>query len=80
MWIEEVGPEQLAEFLRHYYQALEVFRNRTEGKSCNETAHPGKNRLIAVAHLTLLGVESTKIEGARTREYFAKPGEAEWGC
>ena len=79
MWIEEVGPERSAEFLRHYYQALEVLRNSTAGVS-RHTEHPGKNELVAVAHLTLLGFHSTKNEGARSRKYFAKPGEAEWGC
>lgn len=80
MWIEEVGSERLADFLRHYYQALEVFRNSSKDSSRNEMAHSGENQLAAIAHLTLLGVSSTKNEGARSREYFAKPGEAEWGC
>ena len=80
MWIEEVGPERLAEFLRRYYQALDGFRNSSEDKSCNEAAQSGRKQLMAVAHLTLLGFDEGKNEGARKREYFAKPGEAEWGC
>ncbi len=79
MWIEEVGPERSAEFLRHYYQALEVLRNRSDNTSRNNAEHPGKNELVAVAHLTLLGFPPPRNEGARSRKYFAKPGEAEWG-
>jgi hypothetical protein len=38
-----------------------------------------KNRLVAAARLALLEVEVVPIERP-ARRYFAKPGEAEWGC
>ena len=80
MWIEEVPLERLAEFSQHYHQALEVLRKATESSSWKEMGKPEKNHLVAAAHLTLLGICSSKNKCAKSREYFAKPGEAEWGC
>ena len=80
MWIEEVPPERLAEFFHHYHQALEVLGKPSESASWKETAKPEKNRLVAVAHLTLLECDWTRDQSAKSRPYFAKPGEAEWGC
>lgn len=80
MWIEEIAPERLAEFLHHYHQALEVFGKGSESGSWKEMAKPEKNRLVAAARLTLLAFDSTKNQSSKSRPYFAKPGEAEWGC
>jgi hypothetical protein len=80
MRIEEVAPERLAEFFHHYHRALEVLRKRNGSGSWKETAEPEENRLVAAAHLTLLELDSTKKESAKSRQYFAEPGEAEWGC
>lgn len=80
MWIEEVAPERLEEFFYHYHRALEALGKRSESGSWKEMAKPEKNRLVAAAHLTLLGLDSSKNESAKPRRYFAEPGEAEWGC
>ena len=80
MWIEEAAPERLAEFLRHYHQALEAFGKGSESGSWKEMGKPEKNRLVAAAYLILLGLDSTRNESAKSRQYFAEPGEAEWGC
>jgi len=80
MWIEEVAPERLAEFFHHYRQALEVFGKQSKSDSWKEMAKPEKNRLVAAARLKLLELDSTKNERVKSRRYFAKPGEAEWGC
>jgi hypothetical protein len=79
MWIEEVAPERLAEFFHHHHKALEVFGKGTEDGSWKEMAKPEKNHLVAAARLILL-LDSTKKESAKSRQYFAEPGEAEWGC
>jgi len=83
MSIEEVSPERFAQLFHHYHQAL-----------ANEPEHPcnsrtkdewervpalEKSRLIAAARLALLEVEVVPTEH-KSRRYFAKPGEAEWGC
>jgi hypothetical protein len=80
MWIVEVAPERLAEFFRHYHKALEVFGKGSESGSWKEMATPEKNRLVAAAHLILLEFDLTKSKPAQSRQYFAEPGEAEWGC
>lgn len=80
MWIEEVAPERLAEFLRHYHQALEVSGEESESGSSEERARPEKNRLVAAAYLILLELDSTKNKPVKSRQYFSEPGEAEWGC
>jgi hypothetical protein len=79
MWIEEVAPERLAEFFDHYHKALEILGNGTEKGPWKEMAKPAKNRLVAAAHLILLE-DLTGNKPAKHRQYFAEPGEAEWGC
>jgi hypothetical protein len=39
-----------------------------------------RRRLVAAARLTLLELTSTVGKEKHERRYFAKPGEAEWGC
>ena len=80
MWIEDVGPEQFAEFFHHYHRALEVFCKPSETGSSKKTPLAEENRLVAVAHLMLLGQNCAKKESAKARPYFAEPGEADWGC
>jgi hypothetical protein len=83
MWIDEVAPERLAELFHHYQQALtpEVTGKGSEGEAgWKEVPQPEKNRLIAAARLALLELEAMVNERARPRQYFAQPGEAEWGC
>jgi hypothetical protein len=35
---------------------------------------------VAAARLAMLELESMTSDRAKSREYFAQPGEAEWGC
>jgi hypothetical protein len=44
-----------------------------------EVPQQEKSRLISAARLALLELESMTRDGAK-REYFAQPGEVEWGC
>ena len=83
MWINEVAPERLAELFHHYQQALmpEVFGKGSEGQgSWKEVPQPEKSRLVAAARLALLELDSMTNERTASRQYFAQPGEAEWGC
>jgi hypothetical protein len=36
--------------------------------------------MVAAARLAILEVASTATEPEDRRRYFAKPGNAEWGC
>jgi len=83
MWIHEVAPERLAELFHHYHQALtpEMSGKGSEpSNSWKEVAPQERNRLVAAARLALLELESMTSDGAKSRQYFAQPGEAEWGC
>jgi hypothetical protein len=83
MWINEVGPERLAELFHHYHQALmpEMSGKGSEGRETwKEVPQREKSRLVAAARLALLELESITSEKAPSRQYFAQPGEAEWGC
>jgi hypothetical protein len=79
MWIEEVAPERLAE-LFHHYQQLPGVGKGSESGTWNELAKPEKDRMVAAARLILHELDSTKNHPAKSRQYFAEPGEAEWGC
>jgi hypothetical protein len=83
MWINEVAPERLAELFHHYHQALtpEISGKDSEGHaSWREVPQQEKSRLISAARLALLELESMTKESSKSRQYFAQPGEAEWGC
>ena len=83
MWVNEVAPERLAELFHHYHQALtpEVSGKGSEGRAgWKEVSQSEKNRMVAAARLALLEIESTNHQPSGTSQYFAQPGEAEWGC
>jgi len=83
MSIQEVAPEQLAELFHHYHQALAP-ESRSVCKPPSETWHDvpvsERSRLVAAARLALLELATTARQREESRQYFAKAGEAEWGC
>jgi len=83
MSIEEVPVERFAQLFHHYHQALcDETGNTSHRRTCDAWANvpaDEKNRLIAAARLALLEVEVVPSEH-HTKRYYAKPGEAEWGC
>jgi hypothetical protein len=83
MWVNEVAPERLAELFHHYQQALtpDLSGKASESQeSWKEVSPQVKSRLVAATRLALLELQSMTSERARARQYFAQPGEAEWGC
>jgi hypothetical protein len=83
MSIQEVSAEQLAELFHHYHQALAPdfgCASNSTPESWDEISLPEKNRMVAAARLTILEVASTTSDHEDSRRYFAKPGDAEWGC
>lgn len=83
MSIQEVPAEQLAELFHHYHQALAPDfdgSSHSSPEAWERMPREEKNRLIAAARLALLELSSTETETQDSRRYFAKPGEAEWGC
>jgi hypothetical protein len=81
MSIQEVSAERFAQLFHYYSHAL---ANDSGSSSDLHTEDAWENvppsergRLIAAARLALLEVEHSERP---SRRYFAKPGEAEWGC
>ena len=83
MSIQEVSAEQLAELFHHYHQALApdfgVAANH-HSESWGDVPQQERGRLVAAARLALLELHTSAVENNESRRYFAKPGEAEWGC
>jgi hypothetical protein len=81
--IQEISAEQLVRLFHHYQSALtHDFSGYTkEDPSASWETAPENERkvMIAAARLTLLELVSPHEEKTN-RSYFAKPGEAEWGC
>lgn len=84
MSIQEVSAEQLAEIFHHYNQALAPDFNGESKPNSHPWEHlpqTEKSRMIAAARLALLELAANATEAEKdSRRYFAKPGEAEWGC
>jgi hypothetical protein len=87
MSIQEVSAEQLAKLFHYYHHYYHRALGRDFGGTTNSTpesweqvSQPEKNRMVAAARLAILEVASTTSEPEDLRRYFAKPGEAEWGC
>jgi hypothetical protein len=83
MSIQEVSPEQLAELLHHYHHAL-AFDFSSFANSRTEAWAPmprqEKSRLVAAARFALFQLSSADQQREDSKPYFAKSGEAEWGC
>jgi hypothetical protein len=82
MSIQEVSAERFAQLFHDYHHALSRESgdaNRAVGGRWSEVPATEQTRMIAAARLALLEVELLPDERS-SRRYFAKPGEAEWGC
>jgi hypothetical protein len=72
MWIKAAAPERVAELFHNYEKALGICGKGRESGSWNESAQPQSNPITSPA--------DSGPESAKSHEYFAQPGEAEWGC
>jgi hypothetical protein len=85
MWsIQDVSAEELAKLFHHYRGALAHdfdCHNGEEGTSSWDRAPQSERKLmVAAARLALLELAATPAQADAGRPYFAKPGEADWGC
>jgi hypothetical protein len=78
---QDVDAEVLARIFHHYQEALAVKPERPENKDVSWEHAPQQTRrlMIDAARLTLQELSTTE-QPKTDREFFAKPGEAEWGC
>ncbi|MDQ1409160.1 MAG: hypothetical protein QOD84_749 [Acidobacteriaceae bacterium] len=77
---QEISAERLAELFHHYHQVLGPNPSSSISSILlwEELPKQEQGRFVAAARLALLEIESSPKEDSR--RYFAKPGEAEWGC
>lgn len=82
MSLEELSPEELARVFFHYHEALGAdFWSLSKARhSWNEVSQMEQKRMIAAARLALLDIQSVEHNREDRSHYFAKPGNAEWGC
>jgi hypothetical protein len=83
MSIHEVAPEQLAQLFHHCHHALAPdfhCGERVGSETWDQIPAQEKSRLVAAARLALLELSAIAQEQEDSRRYFAKPGNAEWGC
>jgi hypothetical protein len=82
MSIQEVLPEQLARLFHHYHQSLapECLAHADQTPAWQDVPLQERARFVSAARLALLELATIAKEQEENRRYFAKPGEAEWGC
>jgi hypothetical protein len=84
--IEEVNAEQLAKLFYNYREALahdctkHTNENQKQESSWERTPQSERKLMVAAARLTLLELLTTPAVATPGRKYYAKPGEADWGC
>lgn len=83
MSLQKLNAERFVQLFHEYQQALAIddnklSMNRTQAV-WDDVPQSEKELMVAAAHLSLMDVEQLSGEN-KTRKYFAKPGEAEWGC
>jgi len=79
MAAREVFVQHFVSLFHHYSEALPPEAGR-ESASRNSVLSEDHNRLVAAARLAILELETHALLQDDDRRYFAKPGEAEWGC
>jgi hypothetical protein len=82
MSTQEVFVLQFAKLFHHYREALSPQSEPVEEQldTWNTIPFEERNRMVAAARLALLELETTGRVEEHWRRYFAKPGQAEWGC
>jgi hypothetical protein len=85
MWsIENVSPEQLAKSFHYYQGALAHDPGFHCGEDCTSlwerSSEHQREVMVSAARLALMDLATQPARPNSSRKYFAKPGEAEWGC
>ena len=84
MSIEDISAEQLAKLFHHYRAALahDFGGHGSEENVFSWDRAPQQERklMVAAARLALLELTTASAPPSPSRKYFAKPGDADWGC
>jgi hypothetical protein len=79
--LHDVSAEQLAKLFHHYREALAHNGcSHDDSSAWERTPEQERKRMVAAARLALLELSTCSAPVESDRSYFAKPGEAEWGC
>ena len=78
MSTQEVFVQQFARLFQHYSEALSP-QAEQENATWYSMSAEERNRMVAAARLAILELDANS-QMEDPRRYFAKPGEAEWGC
>ena len=79
MSTQEQFVQQFTKLFHHYTEALSPAGERNHTPQ-EPTSPPESDRLVAAARLAILELETNGRMQQNSRRYYAKPGEAEWGC
>jgi len=79
MSTQEVFVQQFERLFRHYHEALQP-EQEEPAAGWNALSYEERNRLVGAARLAILELENDARMREDSRKYYAKPGEAEWGC
>jgi hypothetical protein len=82
MSTQEVFVQQFTRLFDHYQQALAPAAEHTDSQPAawNSLPPDERDRMVAAARLAIMEMESDGRSEDDSRKYYAKPGEAEWGC
>jgi len=81
MSTQEVFVQQFARLFHHYREALSPeAEQQTASWKSDYNQSSDHNQMVAAARLAILELETNSWLADDRRRYFAKPGEAEWGC
>jgi len=78
MSTQEVFVQQFARLFQHYSESLSLEAEK-ENATWYSMPSEERDRLVAAARLAILELD-TNSHMEDSRRYFAKPGQAEWGC
>ena len=79
MSTQEQFVQQFTTLCHHYTEALST-GGLHERVPEDSTSRHESDRLVAAARLAILELETNGRMKESSRRYYAKPGEAEWGC
>jgi len=79
MSTQEVFVQQFARLFQHYREALSPEAEQ-ESAIWTSVSPDERHRLVAAARLAILELGTNAHLEDDSRRFFAKPGEAEWGC
>jgi hypothetical protein len=79
MSTQEIFVQHFVKLFQHYREALSPDTS-VPAASWDALPVDERQRLVAAARLAVMELETNSTSEGNCRRYFAKPGEAEWGC